>query len=207
MTVTLHDRCIAYTRAFPQWPDSWPYVSPTGRWVYGHWYIGSLFRNETRYYGAYPRTYAARVRALFPEVRSDAHVLHLFSGSLPKGRYTRLDNRPEPMPGIRPELVGNVYDLTALLAARRVQTPIKLIMADPPYSAEDSAKYEQRPLDRARAMRSIAAAVEPGTQLAWLDTQVPMYRADQWQCWGDIDVFRSTNQRRRSVTLFERKAS
>lgn len=205
--VTLHDRVISYVRTFPQWPDSWPHVTPTGRMVYGKWEIGALFKNDSKYYGAFPRGLVARVRALFPEVRSEAHILHLFSGGLPKGRYTRLDSNANPLPGVRPELVGNVYNLAELLATRHRPTPFKLIIADPPYSAADAEKYGTAPLDKPRTMRAIAAAVPAGTQLVWLDLQVPIYRGCEWKRWGDIDIHRSTGHKRRVVTFFERKAS
>lgn len=197
--MTLHDRCLAYARAFPQWPDSWPRVTPTGRYVYAHWYIGAQFANTTRYYGAYPRTFVDRVRALFPDVR-DRDLLHVFAGALPKGRYRRLDVKAE----LRPELVGNVYDLPQLLAGAR---PPRLVMADPPYTATDAAKYGTAPLNKARAMRAIAAAVPGGTHLVWLDAMVPMYRRDQWINWGAITVVRSTNQIIREATFFERRAA
>ncbi len=207
MTPTLHDRVLSYIRAFPQWPDSWPHVTPSGRMVYGKWEIGALYANASTYYGAYPPTFVERVRAMFPEIRSEVHILHLFSGGLPKGRYTRLDANPEPLEGVRPELVGNVYDLAGLLAARRRQTTFKLLIADPPYSAKDAERYGQRPLDKARAMRSIATAVPAGTHLAWLDTQTPIYNGEHWLRWGDIDIHRSTGHRRRVVTFFERRAA
>lgn len=205
--ITLHDRVLNYIRTFPQWPDSWPHVTPTGLRVYGKWEMGALYANASTYYGAYPPTFIDRVRALFPEVRSEAHILHLFSGGLPKGRYTRLDANPEPLEGVRPEIVGNVYDLADLLAQRRKQTPLKLWIADPPYSAKDAECYDQRPLDKPRAMRSIAAAAPAGTQLVWLDTQVPIYRGAEWLRWGDIDIHRSTGHRRRVVSFFERRAA
>lgn len=196
--LTLAERRLAYIRAFPQWPDSWPVVSPTGRWLYGHWQIGALFRNLSAYYGAYPRTYVERVRALFPEVR-ESQILHCFSGSLPKSRAVRLDARAE----LRPEMCGSVYDLAALLEARGAWRP-RLVMADPPYTAGDAAKYGAAPLHKARAMRAIAAAVPAGTCLAWLDEMVPMYRGEQWRKWVSITVIRSTNQATRELSLFVR---
>lgn len=197
--MTLHERCLAYAKAFPQWPDSWPRVTPSGRYVYAHWVIGALFKNETRYYGAYPRTYPERVRALFPDVR-DRELLHVFAGAVQKGTYRRLDVKPE----LRTELVGSVYDLPALLGA---SPRPRLVLADPPYTKRDAAKYGTPPLDKARAMRSIAAAVDPGAQLVWLDTCVPIYRADQWINWGSITVVRSTNQAVREASFFERRAA
>lgn len=209
--MTMHDRCVAYARSpiGQRYPDSCPYVSPTGRWVYGHWVIGNLFKNKTRYYGAYPPTYVERVRAMFPDVR-DRDLLHVFSGELPKGKYTRLDIKP----ALKPELCGSVYDIAELTRRR----DFKLVMADPIYTAADAEHYGTPPVDKARTMRALARVLEPGAHVVWLDSNVPIYRSDQWLnwgdvdlsewcTWGDIDVRRSTNQRRRGVLFFERKAA
>lgn len=205
--VSMHERCLAYARKFPQWPDSWPYVSPSGRWIYGTWVIGGLFKNLTRYPGAYPRTLVDRVRALFPEVPS-ARLLHLFSGSLPKGAWTRVDIRDQAPAGksgfVRPEIVGSVYDLPHLLATRRKNRVFDLVMADPSYPGKGVELYETAEIDTARAFRSIAAAVRPGTHVAWLSTSLPLYRKDQWRRYGAISIERSTGQAYRKVALFER---
>jgi hypothetical protein len=197
-SLSLHARCLAYARAFPQWPDSWPYVTPTGRWIYGHWFIGGLFKNRTRYYGAYPRTYPERVRAMFPDVR-DRHVLHLFSGSLPKGQYTRLDCNPR----LGAELVGSAYELRTLARDRRFE----LVMADPPYSAVHAKKYGTRPVNKARVMRVLAETVPPGAHVVWLDWGPPIYRSVDWHAYGSITVVRSTNQPVREATFFQRRAA
>ena len=198
--LTMHDRCLAYARSpFGQkYPDSVPYVSPTGRWTYGHWVIGALFKNATRYYGSYPRTYLERVRALFPDV-TDRHVLHVFSGALPKGRYTRLDIKPE----LAPELCGSIYDVAKLTPRR----DFRLVMADPIYTKADAKVYGTPSVDKGRSLRAIASILAPGAHVAWLDTMVPVYSNKQWLNWGDIDVRRSTNNRRRGELLFERRAA
>lgn len=206
--LTLHDRVVAYGRSAcgQRWPDSVPYVSPTGRWLYGHWTIGALFSNLTRYPGAYPRTYLERVRALFPEIPGRA-TLHAFAGAVPKGPWTRLDIKPKPWPGVRPELVGHVYDLPALIAARR-RGPFRLIFVDPPYTKTDAIeRYGTAPIDKARVMRTFAAVLAPGGFVVWLDLGVPMFRRDQWHWFGDISLYRSTNQFKRTVSIFERRAA
>ena len=116
--VTLHERCIAYARSVygQKWPDSIPYVTPSGRFIYGHWSTGDNFRNATSLPGCYPRTMLERLLVLFPEVRPN-RILHAFSGSVPNGRHTRLDVREEPHPGVRPE--ARRIRLSAAHAARR----------------------------------------------------------------------------------------
>lgn len=198
--MTLHDRCIAYARSplGQRYPDSIPYVSPSGRWVYGHWTIGALFKNATRYYGAYPPTFIDRVRAMFPDVR-DRQLLHVFAGELPAGKYTRLDIKPE----LKPEICGSVYDIATLTPRR----DFRLAMADPIYSAADAKVYGTKPVDKGRTMRALAGVMPCGSHVVWLDSSVPQYRADQWLNWGDIDLRRSTNHRRRGVLFFERRAA
>lgn len=194
--LTLQARARSYLRAFPQCPDAM-WVAGDGRWLYGIWQSGGMWGNATRYYGAFPRTFLARVGALFPEIQP-AHTLHAFSGSLPKGPYTRLDSNP----ACRPELVGSVYDV-ARLTRRRFQ----LVVADPPYTAEDAARYGTAAVDRGRATTALAAVTAPGGHLVWLDTTWPMHRKALWHYYGAIEFRRSTNHRIRSVSLFERRAA
>ena len=69
-----------YTRTYPNWP---PLVA-TDRWVYGVWMIGNNYRAAMGYYGEYPPTYLARIKALFPSAQN---VLHLFSGMVQRGLW------------------------------------------------------------------------------------------------------------------------
>jgi hypothetical protein len=197
--LSLHDRRDAYLQAFPQCPDA-VWVAGRGRWLYGCWQIGNDYRNGSRYYGAYPRSFLRRVMALFPDVqdenRSKPSILHAFSGSLPKGDYVRLDVKDGA------DVVGSVYDAPKLFSHER---RFRLVLADPPYSAADSAKYGTGAIDRGRAMRALAQVMEPGGHLVWLDTVWPMHRKAEWHYYGQIVLVRSTNHRVRSVSLFERK--
>lgn len=195
-SLTLHERVSSYHRAFPQCPNAVWVAGDRDRWLYGVWQIGGLYKNLSRYYGAYPRTFLERVAALFPEI-APKDILHAFSGSLPKGGYTRLDMNAM----VEPELVGNVYDVARLAKPRRFQ----LVIADPPYSAEDAEKYGTPPLDRGRTLRALAQVTRPGGHLVWLDTTWPMHRKTDWHYYGAIELRRSTNHRLRGVSLFQRK--
>ncbi len=201
--LTVHDRAIAYMRSYygERFPDSIPWVSPTGRWLYGNWNIGSLYANESRYDGAYPRTYLGRLLALFPEIR-ERDILHVFSGGLPKSRATRLDLNPD----CDPELLGNVYELAELLRDNRPGWRPEFVAVDPPYSVADAkARYATPGVNSARVMRVLAANVDPGAHVAWLSTAKPLYRKDEWAYWGRISIERSTGHRDRSVSLFTRR--
>jgi hypothetical protein len=194
--VILADRLAAFQRAFPQWPASWPWLTeeqghPT---AYAVWVIGPNYRNPTRFYGAYPNSYLDRVLALFPDVAPQA-MLHVFSGSLPAGAYTRCDL-------VQPaELQCSVYDLP-----RRTRARFRLTLADPPYTPADAARYGTPSIDRRRALAALAAVTRPGGFCAWLDTCWPMHAKSQWVTVGRILLQRSTNHRARVCTLFERVA-
>ena len=193
--MTLEQRIASYERVFPQLKGTL-WIATTGagnaarRWLYGHFSIGNEYSNTSSYYGAFPRSFPERIAALFPDV-ADANTLHVFSGSLPLGNYTRLDINP----ALHTELVGNVYDLPSLTARR-----FRLVIADPPYSAEDAKQYGTSGLDRGRAMRAIAEVTEPGGHVVWLDTAWPMHRKDQWEYYGAI-------ARVRQISLFQRRAA
>lgn len=202
--MTLHDRCLAYARSpyGQKWPDSMPYVSPSGRWVYGTWQEGAQYQNLTRYAGAYPRTFLSRVLALFPDVRP-RQILHVFAGSLPKGAYTRLDLKPD----LRPEIVGSVYNLSALLGERPKLGPFRLAICDPPYPGQAKKLYGTAEIQSWRAFRALAAALTPGAHVVWLSTAKPLFRKDQWHQWGSISIERSTGHAYRKATIFERVAA
>lgn len=199
--MTLRDRAEAFKRAFPQWPASWPwFVEEDGREVfYAVWVVGNDYHNSTRYYGAYPPRFLDKLMAFFPDM-TPADILHVFSGSLPAGPYTRVDVNPL----LEPDVVGDVYDAPALF---RDRAPFGLVVADPPYSDDDAEKYGTVMVDRGRVTRALAAVVRPGGFLAWLDCVWPMHRKDRWQTVARIYLQRSTNHRVRACHLFERTAT
>jgi hypothetical protein len=215
--MTLAERIAAFERAFPKWPASWPVMTMEqfrGKdvvegtsWLvqeqardvlYAIWLIGNDYRNQTHYYGSYPPKFLERVMALFPDALP-RDTLHVFSGSLPKGPYVRLDINP----ALQPDVVGSVYDAATLFP--RVPG-FRLVVADPPYSQEDAMHYNTQMIDRRRTTAALAAITAPGGHLVWLDTVWPMHNKTQWLTVGRILVQRSTNHRARVVSIFERVA-
>ena len=194
--MTLQERVDAFKAAHPQpqYQDAVPYVSPSGRWLYGTWETGNNYRKKTPLYGAYPPRFLDQAMALFPD-HSAGRVLHAFSGSLPPGPYVRLDLVPER----KPDVVGDV------LAPPFTDGFFDLILADTPYSAADAVKYGTPMPYRLWVMNALARVVRVGGHLGWLDTQRPMHRKSDWKVVGLITVQGSTNHRQRGFHIFERQ--
>lgn len=203
--MTLQERADAYATAFARFPASYlRVVQEQGEpCLYGTWLIGNDYRRKHHFYGEYPPSYVDRVMALFPDVDEDS-VLHAFSGSVPAGRYLRLDSNPAH----RPDLLGSVYDVRALLDQDYPDPrySAQLVLADPPYSAADAEQYETAMVDRRRAMAALSEVVGVGRHLVWLDCVWPMHRKTEWRTVGRIALIRSTNHRIRLISIFERQA-
>jgi hypothetical protein len=191
----LASRAQNYALRFDRWPASWVrLVEEQGsECIYGTWLIGNDYRNKSALYGAYPRGFLDRVRALFPDLW-ESRVLHAFAGSLPKGHGVRLDLNPAR----QPDVIGNVC---ALPFGR---DNFDLVLADPPYSKADAVEYGTPMVDRRAAMASLSTVTRAGGFLVWLDTVWPMHRKDQWRTVGRICLIRSTNHRVRLVSIFQR---
>lgn len=207
--MTMAERAESYAATFPGRPPL-QLVREQGRdVVYGTWLGGADYRATSAIYGGFPPGFLDRVFALFPDVVTvtanvgparDWPVLHAFSGGIPEGPHVRLDIREEPVPGVRPELVGSVYDAGALVA----RGPFSLVVADPPYSAVDAKRYATKMVDRRRAVAALARVVHPGGHLVWLDCCWPIHSKREWVTVGRIALVRSTNHRLRMVSIFER---
>ena len=79
-----------------------------------------------------------------------------------------------------------------------------LILADPPYSIEDSEHYSPTMVKRNKVMKALGKKAKGGTHVVWLDQVLPMYRKDEWKLVGIIGMVKSTNHRFRVVTIFEK---
>lgn len=185
--LTLSERAELYHVKFPSWPG----LRATDRWIDGMWIMGNNYRTSG-YYGAYPHTYLDRVSSLFPDAE---RVLHLFSGSLPPGNYTRLDCLSE-----KGDVVGDAEALSSVFPERRFD----LIYADPPYSVEDCEHYGCPMVNRNKVVAECTKVLEPGGFLVWLDQVLPMFRKDELHMCGVIGMVKSTNHRFRVVTIFKR---
>jgi hypothetical protein len=188
--LTPADRARLYNDAFARFPAVW---SDKG-WLMGQWNMGNNYQGSG-YHGAYPPSYLKRVLAMFPEATA---VLHLFSGSLPPGPYTRVDLRNDVQQGVVPDVQADAHALPFAPGA------FDLILADPPYSGEDADHYGTPMVDRKRVFDQCVRVLPLGGYLVWLDMVHPMYRKTDLKLWGQIGIVRSTNHRYRLVTMWTR---
>jgi hypothetical protein len=194
----LQQRCEFYGQAFP-WPppraDQEESVWVDGdRWISGVWILGNDYRGSG-YYGAYPPNFIKRVMALFPDAQ---RILHLFSGSLPPGPYTRFD-----IQGPNADVIGDAHELHERFAAESFD----LIVADPPYSNEDADHYGVPMIQRNRVLAECAIILEAGGFLVWLDQVLPMFLKNTLRLCGTIGIVRSTNHRVRLASIFKKLSS
>lgn len=159
------------------------------------WWMGNNYRNASNYYGAYPPMYLKRIELIFPY--DTFHTLHLFSGSLKKGNYVRLDSNPK----MNPDVVGNAENLAECFPNFK---KFDVILADPPYRDSDAEKYGCVLPNKKRVVESCYDVLKVGGHLVWLDEMMPMYRKDMWDVLGFVSIVRSTNHRFRMAVIFQK---
>lgn len=201
MAMTWEQRVEHFRKEYARYPASWPFLvhEKDRDVIYAIWVLGHDYRNKSRLYGAYPPDYVNRVHALFPDRQS---TLHAFSGVMPESEeYWRLDlvNRTGDTEdqGFKE---GNVYDAVEHFGPK----VFDLVVADPPYSDEDAAKYDTPSVKRTQALAALGGVTMTGGHLVWLDTVWPIHSKEQWLTVGRIMVIRSTNHRVRLASIFER---
>jgi hypothetical protein len=181
------------------------------------WLMGNSYGNKTSYYGSYPGNFLKRLNALFPDALS---TLHLFSGSLPPGQYLRFDRRH---PGDLAEGESFLFETETFetrkdsfenglirgeaehLSEYFLPSSIDLIVADPPYSAEDAGHYGAPMVNRNHVIAEARKILCDAGCLVWLDQVWPMYSKKQWNLIALIGVVISTNHRMRLLTILEKR--
>ncbi len=199
--ITLQNRAKFYNESVfgVKYPDS-HLSSVTGKFISGVWMGGQNYKSKTKFYGAYPAGYLNRIETLFLDKMS-GRVLHVFSGSLPAGEYTRVDLIQEA------DIKGDVHNLKDLLFEHHGVGPgmnYDIIFADPPYSIEDAKKYGTKMVNRKKVLQQCAMCLKPGGFIVWLDIVFPMFRKDELNICGLINIIRSTNHRVRTAFIFRK---
>lgn len=219
MMYSMQERAALYARAFPQFPDSHFMVS--SRWISATWIMGNNYKSLSKrteddkpFYGSFPPGFLSRIWPMFTDAR---RIIHLFSGSLTKEaaappfkveRCLRVDSRADRRPDVvanaelfvDPALPGKDPDPKFPI----VQGDYDLIIADPPYSIQDSENYGVPLCNKKKVLEQCHLALRPGGILLWMDQSIPMYAKVNWKWVGVISMYRSTNHRIRGVMMFEK---
>jgi hypothetical protein len=161
--------------------------------VVGTWIMGNDYRVKSAYYGGYPAGYLKRIKALFPEKK---RTLHLFSGKVDLAVFP--GDTVDVNPKLKPTYVDDAQTLENVPLEK-----YDLVLADPPYSVEDSVRYGTSMVKRNRVMRALQR-LTPGAHVVWLDQVLPMYRKDAFAPEAVIGMWKSTNHRFRGITIFRR---
>jgi hypothetical protein len=166
-------------------------------WVVGAWVLGRSYKRKVKYHGAYPGNLLPRLSALFFD---RGPTLHLFSGvvDLTQMSGDTLDINPslwptycvdaETMPGVD---LGHYH----------------FVLADPPYSDKDAAKYGTEPISRSKVLKTLIHGLPVGAIVCWVDEVTPVYRSDWPIRWtGYIAVSTSGGHRGRFLYIYQRTA-
>lgn len=190
--MTRQERVDAHNAEFP------PGLFILNEKISGMWQAGNNYRNKSRLYGAYPPRYLTRVHAMFPEKK---RILHLFSGSVETGTWPEADEWTlDSNLDHGADYTGDAHRMATFVHAKSLD----LILADPPYTAEDAKKYGTKMINRKKVVHECAKVIEPGGHLVWLDPVWPMFTKREFQLAGIIGYVRSTNHRIRQVTILRR---
>ena len=196
--LTLHQRIEKYNATFP--PPPLHIDRFAGReFIHGFWFLGGARANGSEFYGAYHTEYLSRITTLFSDAQ---RVLHLFSGSLPAGPYTRVGIDPTGL-GKTADIVGNAENLSSFLPFHP-----DIIYADPPYSVSEAEdEYGIALVNGPRVVEECAIVLQPGGFLVWLDQRLPIFSNDRLRLVGVISYIRSTGNRFRCVCIFQKPAN
>lgn len=204
--LTLAERAELYRQAFPKFQ---PLSVIDGKRIEGLWFMGNDYRVKSGYYGGYPAGYLPRIMSMFPDAKN---IMHLFSGKLPKGDYTRVDLLQEC------DVTADAHSLSNHFAE---ENKFDLIVADPPYSESDADRYGTIMIKRNVVVRECLKVLKPGGFLVWLDQVFPLHRKVEsplvgsiyvreefpdLEYAGEIGMIKSTNHRVRAVFIFRKAA-
>lgn len=197
--ITLALRCDLFNKKYAHLgPPNTPmfHIEANGReMIHGFWFTGG--GNVSDFYGSYQTEYLERVQCMFPDFDGPDQVVHLFSGSLPPGPYTRVGI--DPTGKYKSDFECDAHKLAAFLPFNP-----SLIYADPPYSVEDSEHYQNSMVNRAAILEQCGLVLKPGGYVVWLDQALPVFSNENLQLVGAIGFVRSTGNRFRLVTLFRK---
>ena len=171
-------------KAFPAYPMT---VNDKG-WIYGVWYCGTSWQ-KVSLYGQYPPGFLRRALALFPNVKN---ILHCPSGTVTG-------------PGITVDLISNKIQCPQIVSSANSlpfgDKSFDLILSDPPYSSEDSNKYNCPPFPLGGFIKEALRILRPGGHLGMLHVYYPSYRRKEWKLEALIMVITGFLRRARVFSI------
>lgn len=202
---TLAQRADSYNTAYshlgpPNTPFSLTQRGPKS-FIFAFWFLGGSTGNVSDFYGSYQTEYLNRIQTMFLDCEGKNECVHLFSGSLPPSpKYTRVGQ--DPTGQYKSDFECDAHKLSSFL-------PFKpsLIYADPPYSKEDSEHYQNSMVNRPRIVEECGLVLKPGGFLIWMDQALPVFSNNLLNFVGGIAYIRSTGNRFRLVSIFQKPAN
>jgi hypothetical protein len=191
LAMNWEDRVANYDKEIP-YPKHL-FIGGDGRCV-GTFIMGNNYTVKSTFYGGYPHGYLKRIKALFPDKQK---TLHLFSGRVSTSDFPGIT--VDVNPALIPDYVDNAETLELVPF-----DGVDLVMADPPYSTEDSVHYGTPMVNRNRVLKALSKKLDSGAHIVWLDQVLPMYRKEELAIEGLIGMCKSTNHRFRMVVVFRR---
>ncbi len=195
---TLQQRAGFFKAAFPQLIPLAVAQREKRPFIHGFWFVGG--GNISDFYGSYQIAYLRQIESLFPDCKGKTECVHLFSGSIPISPDYTVVGLPDG--GYKPEFECNAESLSSFL-------PFKpsLIYADPPYEEAANGEYAICQINRARVLEECALVLKPGGFIVWMDQGLPVFSNKLLRLVGAIGYIRSTGNRFRMVSIFQRPAN
>jgi hypothetical protein len=172
-----------------------------------------LARPKVKFYGAYPNGFLERARALLGVTPTDP-VLHVCGGmareypAKPRG-FGPNDATLDLDPALRPDYLQAATDpLPWLGNMPGMSWPA--VIADPPYTEEDAAKYAPGAAvfpPANRILRNMLERVRPGGRVGMIHYLLPQPPNEGVRFVACIAVIAGYNNRMRCFSVFEREAA
>lgn len=173
-----------------------------------------LARPKVKYYGAYPAGFLGRARALLG-VNINEPVLHVCAGRVRDypftGQTTGIGPNDQTFdldPETKPDTVGDAMNPEDW-PKRRQRDGWPAILADPPYTLDDAARYAPGPSrfpDPNKLLGLCLEQVEPGGRVGMLHYVFPRPPRDGARLIACIGVIAGYGNRMRCYSVFERTA-
>lgn len=197
-SLTLHQRAELFNQAFPHLLPLTVGKQAGQPFMYSFWFVGG--GNISDFYGSYQVEYLRRMDAIFPDCKGKREFVHLFAGSIPPSADYTVVGLPDG--GYTPEFACDAHELSS-----RLPFNPSLIMADPPYSEAANGEYAICDINRQQVVAECGRVLRPGGFLVWQDQNLPVFSNNALRFVGLISYVRSTGNRFRGVSIFQKPAN